>query len=141
MIITIAPSAIAIAVPATPEFGKNFLPGFTKEPQPIIHPNANAHTCVGDNCFCSVFFPLFFNIYSPLNLNLTQVLKSLQIAYNITSEKCSSVFQSTKPWFAQKFRAEYYFLHPVFSLIFSANPTGMVDLITITASELHLTTL
>ena len=31
MIITIAPRAIAIAVPATPELGKNFFPGFTND--------------------------------------------------------------------------------------------------------------
>ena len=33
-----------MAVPATPELGKNFLPGFINEPHPIIQPNAIAHT-------------------------------------------------------------------------------------------------
>jgi hypothetical protein len=47
IIMTKAPSTIAIAVPATPEFGRNFLPGFTKDPQPMIHPNAIAQTCIG----------------------------------------------------------------------------------------------
>jgi hypothetical protein len=48
MIMTRAPRIIAIAVPATPEVGKNFLPGLIKLPHPITQPNAIAHTCVGE---------------------------------------------------------------------------------------------
>ena len=47
---TIAPNIIAIVVPATPEFGRNFFPGLIKEPQPITQPKAIAQTCIGDNC-------------------------------------------------------------------------------------------
>jgi len=36
-------------VPATPEFGRNFLPGFTKDPHPMMQPNAIAQTFTGDN--------------------------------------------------------------------------------------------
>ena len=47
IIITNAPRIMAIAVPATPEFGRNFFPGFTKLPQPMTQPKAIAHTCIG----------------------------------------------------------------------------------------------
>ncbi len=73
IIITSVPRTIAIAVPATPEFGRNFFPGLTNDPQPMIQPNAIDHTCIGFNClfkfsYCFIFkFPglhydsLFFN--------------------------------------------------------------------------------
>ena len=51
IIITNAPSTMAMAVPSTPELGRNFFPGFMNAPQPMIQPKAIAHTCVGDNCF------------------------------------------------------------------------------------------
>ena len=38
---------MAIAVPATPEVGRNFFPGLMKLPQPITQPKAMAHTCMG----------------------------------------------------------------------------------------------
>ena len=38
---------MAIAVPATPEFGRNFFPGLMNEPQPIMQPKAIAQTCIG----------------------------------------------------------------------------------------------
>ena len=44
MIITRAPNNIARAVPSTPEFGRNFLPGLMKEPQPMMQPKAMAQT-------------------------------------------------------------------------------------------------
>ena len=55
IIMTNAPRIIAIAVPATPEFGRNFLPGFTKLPHPITHPKAIAHTCMGLRERCNSF--------------------------------------------------------------------------------------
>ena len=39
-----------MAVPATPEFGRNFLPGLMKDPQPMMHPNAIAQTFMGLSC-------------------------------------------------------------------------------------------
>ena len=39
-----------MAVPATPEFGRNFLPGLMNDPQPITQPKAIAHTWVGESC-------------------------------------------------------------------------------------------
>ena len=47
MIMTAAPRIIAIAVPATPELDRNFLPGLMNEPHPITQPNAMAQTCIG----------------------------------------------------------------------------------------------
>ena len=48
---------MAIVVPAIPEFGKNFLPGLIKDPQPMMQPKAMAQTCIGESCFLS-FGPL-----------------------------------------------------------------------------------
>ena len=48
-IMTSAPRIMAIAVPATPELGRNFLPGLMKEPQPMTQPKAIAQTCMGES--------------------------------------------------------------------------------------------
>ena len=58
MTMTRAPSTMAIAVPATPEFGRNFLPGFINEPQPIMQPKAIAHTETGLSWRLSSVFSL-----------------------------------------------------------------------------------
>ena len=47
IIITAAPRIMAIAVPATPELGRNFFPGLMNEPQPMTQPKAIAHTFIG----------------------------------------------------------------------------------------------
>lgn len=60
---TKAPSTIAIAVPYTPELGRNFFPGFIKDPQPTTHPNAMAQTCMGDTTDVANFlhyYPAFY---------------------------------------------------------------------------------
>ena len=62
IIITRAPRIIAIAVPATPEFGRNFLPGLTKLPQPITQPNAIAQTFIGLSDLCSSFLSFMNHI-------------------------------------------------------------------------------
>ena len=53
-----APIIMAIAVPATPELGKNFLPGLMKEPQPMTQPKAIAQTCIGERRRLSVALSL-----------------------------------------------------------------------------------
>ena len=58
MIMTSAPRIIAMAVPATPEFGRNFFPGLMKEPQPMTQPNAMAQTCMGESCRLKLLLPM-----------------------------------------------------------------------------------
>ena len=60
--INAAPMSIPNAVPAGPAFGRNALPGSTKQPHPIIAPNANAHTSRGR--IERLNFPLVFDIVS-----------------------------------------------------------------------------
>ena len=42
-----APITMAIAVPSVPAFGRKVVPGIINAPQPIMQPNARAHTLSG----------------------------------------------------------------------------------------------
>ena len=63
-IITRAPRNMAMAVPATPELGRNFLPGLTKLPQPMTHPKAMAQTFMGLSFLCrpSALFSIMYSL-------------------------------------------------------------------------------
>jgi hypothetical protein len=79
MIITSAPNAMAMAVPATPELGRNFLPGLMKEPHPMIQPKARAQTLMGFNCFFKALGSFCFIIYS-VSSNLRIVHKKTRLS-------------------------------------------------------------
>ena len=54
------------AVPAGPAFGRKALPGSTKQPHPIIAPNANAHTSTGriERLNLPLVFDIVFQVFA-----------------------------------------------------------------------------
>ena len=51
----IAPTAIPIAVPTGPAFGRNVVPGMTKAPHPTMKPNDSAQAEAGERYLISPF--------------------------------------------------------------------------------------